>query len=244
MDMQIIGAGFGRTGTLSLKTALETLGFGPCYHMQEFFRHPHHAEVWDAATDGRHVDWDAALRGYRATVDWPGAAFYQELMEQYPDAKVILSVRDPERWYDSAHSTIYAISRVIARSPLFALAGLVALPQKRVTRTIERMLWQGVFGGAFDNRERAIAIFNEHNAAVQRYVPSDRLLVYEVKEGWEPLCAFLGVAVPQGTPFPHLNETASFRRVIRALVALTYALPIGGATMLVAALVAVRRRKR
>ncbi len=99
--IKVIGAGLGRTGTLSLKAALEELGFSRCYHMTDVFAHLEHARVWDDAARGLPVDWDTLFQGYQATVDWPGCAFYEEFMRRYPDAKVILSVRDPERWYEA-----------------------------------------------------------------------------------------------------------------------------------------------
>src|SRR3712207_3865573 len=114
--MKVIGAGFGRTGTASLKAALETLGFGPCYHMTEVFANPDHAGFWRVAWQGEPVHWDAILGGYEAAVDWPACTFYAELMERYPDAKVLLSVRDPERWYESTRSTIYELTRVATAS--------------------------------------------------------------------------------------------------------------------------------
>jgi len=107
MAIKVIGAGFGRNGTLSLKQALETLGFGKCYHMAEVFQHPEHVPVWRAAAHGKSVDWDAVFDGYQASVDWPSCSFWQEQMARYPDAKVVLSERDPERWYESVMNTIY-----------------------------------------------------------------------------------------------------------------------------------------
>src|SRR5215212_7838314 len=113
MSLEVIGAGFGRTGTMSLKVALEQLGYGPCYHMVELFEHPDHVERWEAAVRGEEpVDWEEVFAGYRATVDWPGAAFYKELSERYPEAKVILTVRDPDRWYESARNTIFTLQDV------------------------------------------------------------------------------------------------------------------------------------
>ena len=111
MPLKVIGAGLGRTGTMSLKVALEGLGFDRCYHMVEVLAHPEHVRVWDAASRGEPVDWEALFRGYRATVDYPGCNFYQEYLRLYPEAKVILTVRDPGRWYDSARQTIYQASR-------------------------------------------------------------------------------------------------------------------------------------
>ena len=113
MTIKVIGAGFGRTGTTSLKAALEMLGFDSCYHMQEVVKNPSHGREWLAAWEGRPVDWDTLFEGYQATVDWPGATFYKELMAHYPEAKVLLSVREPERWYDSSLETIYALQSFI-----------------------------------------------------------------------------------------------------------------------------------
>ena len=118
MSLEVIGAGFGRTGTMSLKVALEDLGYGPCYHMIELFEHPNHVERWEVAVRGEPVDWEEMFAGYRATVDWPGAAFFKELSERYLEAKVILTVRDPERWYESARDTIFNLRGTeIPRAP-------------------------------------------------------------------------------------------------------------------------------
>lgn len=213
--LEVIGAGLGRTGTLSLKAALERLGFGPCYHMTELFSHPEHTPTWEAALRGEPVDWEDVFAGYRATVDWPGAAYYDRLLARYPDAKVLLSVRDPERWYDSVANTIYQAGRLAqagrppggADDPQFAA-------RARIGRMIDAMAWQRTFGGQFEDRARAIATYEAHNRAVQEHVPADKLLVFDVKAGWEPLCRFLGVPVPADEPFPHLNDTASFRQMV------------------------------
>jgi hypothetical protein len=141
MSLEVIGAGFGRTGTMSLKVALETLGFGPCYHMTEVFTHPEHVELWRAATQGKPVAWEQIFDGYRATVDWPGCTFYAQLMQRYPDAKVILTVRDPQKWYESVYNTIYRITGA-ASSPVFYLASLVVPAAKRM-RHARRMIHRG-----------------------------------------------------------------------------------------------------
>jgi len=139
--MKVIGAGFGRTGTASLKVALETLDFSPCYHMTEVFAHPEHADFWVAAFRGEPVDWDGVLGGYEAAVDWPACTFYEELMERHPEAKVILTVRDPERWYESVRNTIYELSVVIPAHPSTASAtrssgySFPARPDKSTWRT-------------------------------------------------------------------------------------------------------------
>jgi hypothetical protein len=232
VGLEVIGAGFGRTGTMSLKVALEELGFGPCYHMSEVFENPEHVEGWEAAREGR-ANWEEHFRGYRATVDWPGAAFYEELMERYPEAKVILTVRDPERWYESVRGTIYNVQNV-ASSPIFSLAALL-VPRMRHMRRVARMasdlVWGDVFDGRFEDRVYAIGVFERWNERVKRRVPAERLLVYEVVEGWEPLCGFLGVRVPEGKPFPHLNDAGAFRKMIRRRRALVSAALICGASL-------------
>lgn len=219
MNLKVIGAGFGRTGTMSLKVALEELGFDPCYHMTELFENSSHADLWNAAANGERVDWEDLLGEYAATVDWPGCSFYEELMEEYPDAKVLLSVRDPERWYESTLNTIYNIRRVTSSSKFFAVLGRFVPGVRRVARMVNTLIWEGTFDGRFEDRQYAIEVFNRHNEEVKKRVPADRLLVYEVKEGWEPLCDFLGVEVPD-KPFPHLNDSYSFRKMfVRRLVA-------------------------
>jgi hypothetical protein len=210
MPLKVIGAGLGRTGTLSLKAALEQLGFGKCYHMTEVLAHPEHVRVWDAAARGEPVDWEALFQEYQATVDWPGCNFYEELLRLYPDAEVILTVRDPDRWYDSAKQTIYYVRQAF---PDWLLPWMPRM--RRFRRMLDRLIWDGTFGGRFEDKPHAIEVFNRHNEAVKRAVPPDRLLVYEVREGWGPLCAFLGVPVPEGQPFPHLNDTEVFRSRIR-----------------------------
>ena len=203
MSLGVIGAGFGRTGTLSLKGALEHLGFGPCYHMIEVIDRPEHVDFWQRAAAGTAVDWDEILAGYRAAVDWPACSFYAELAARYPEAKVILTVRDPERWYQSACQTIFPrITRPV--SPDDALAWARIRMQRKIV--IEQ-----AFGGDIEDREHALAVFRQHVAEVQRAIPPERLLVYRVADGWEPLCRFLERPVPD-QPFPHVNASDEFRR--------------------------------
>ncbi len=217
MPLKVIGAGLGRTGTLSLKVALEELGFTKCYHMTEVFAHPNHVAVWDAAGRGEPVDWETLFQGYQATVDWPACNFYRELLSRVPNARVILTVRDPDRWYTSALQTIYQVRRTFPRwHPRL----------RRFVRMTDRLIWDGVFDGRFEDKAHALTVFQRHIDEVRRTVPPDKLLVYEVKEGWEPLCRFLGVPVPEGKPFPHLNDTeefqARFRRMNRIMKAVTF----------------------
>ncbi len=207
--MEVIGAGFGRTGTMSLKAALEHLGFGPCYHAVELFGHPEHAPAWEAASRGEPVDWHELFRDYRATVDWPAAAFYAELMDTFPAAKVILSVRDLERWYASAHETIHAAQRT-ERPP----SQTVAPEMERAFSALGRIVWEDTFSGRFEDRAHAIAVHEQHLEDVRRRVPPRRLLVYELGQGWEPLAGFLEVSPPTGEPFPHLNDAAAFHEMV------------------------------
>lgn len=210
MALKVIGAGFGRTGTASLKRALEDLGFSRCYHMQEVFPNPKHVPLWQAAADGKPVDWDRLFEGYQATVDWPGATFYQELMARYPDAKVILSVRDPDAWYKSMTDTVFRISQ--RRFPMSLVPRLV--PRLgRFVRMANTLIWKNTFKNRFTDKPYALSVFNDHIAEVKRVVPAEKLLVYEVKQGWEPLCAFLEVPVPEG-PFPRLNDSAAFNQQV------------------------------
>ena len=204
VTLEVIGAGFGRTGTLSLKTALERLGFAPCYHMFEVFAEPSRAGTWLAAAEGASVDFEAALRGYRATVDWPACVFWRELMRAFPDAKVLLSVRPPERWYASFRETIY---EVLGRP----LPEPAPPPEMQTVRRMgERVVIDRSFAGRLGSRDEIIAAYERHNAEVRAGVPARRLLEFDVAEGWGPLCAFLGVDVP-GEPFPNLNDRAFFR---------------------------------
>ena len=178
--MKLIGAGFGRTGTTSLKAALEELGFGPCYHMTEVFAHPEHADFWTSAWRGKPVDWEGFLGGYEAAVDWPACTFYEELMEEYPDAKVLLSVRDPERWYESTRNTIYELSMLVDRSPIsrtiFALISFFVFGGFASNRSdlVGEIVWRGTFDGRFEDRQHAIEVFERHNEEVKRRVPPER----------------------------------------------------------------------
>jgi sulfotransferase family protein len=206
--VKIIGAGFGRTGTASLKAALEHLGFGPCYHMLGVIEQPDRMHAWDRALDGEISDWESVLGGFNSTVDWPGCTFWRELLDAYPDAKVVLTVRDPERWYESTYDTIYQLNPD-AQSDVNEDHDLAV----KVWPTVNRIIWDGTFGGRFEDREHAIDVFEKHNAEVRRVVPADRLLVFQVSEGWQPLCDFLGVPVP-AEEFPKVNSRTSLRDLV------------------------------
>ena len=203
MALELIGAGLGRTGTLSLKAALERLGIGPCYHMIEVLSAPERGRHWLAKTPGGSHDWDAIFDGYRATVDWPAAAWWRELAERFPDARVLLSRRDPVRWHESVMNTFYAAMTLEAPPDW---------PQvlRDFSDMVQDLVLERTFGGRLDDRTHAVRIFEEHCQAVVEAIPASRLLVYEAGDGWEPLCRFLDVPVPD-EDFPHLNDTAWYR---------------------------------
>jgi Sulfotransferase domain len=208
-DVQVIGAGFGRTGTWSLKAALEQIGCGPSFHMIDLIGHPDRAGMFLAALNGEDVDWNEVFDGFRSTVDWPGCTFYERILAAYPDAKVILSVRDPEKWYASAERTIYALKEAAARGELVG-DGPAAPPE--VLGMIKQLIWDTTFEDRFAEKDFAIEVFERHNARVKETVPAEQLLVYEISQGWEPICELLGVPVPDET-FPHLNDAESFRQM-------------------------------
>jgi hypothetical protein len=195
MTLKVIGSGLGRTGTLSLKGALEQLGFGPCHHMAEVFANPESVPWWIEAARG-HADWDKIFANYASAVDYPGAAFWRELVAKYPDAKVLHSVRDPDKWFESTQATIFAPG-----SPAVAGEGPMAEFFSAISRT---------FGGDMHDRAYMTDYFRRHTEAVKAAIPADKLLVYEVGQGWGPLCAFLGVPVPD-KPFPQVNSREEFQ---------------------------------
>jgi hypothetical protein len=190
MNLRVVGAGLGRTGTMSLKIALERLLGAPCYHMVEVFGHPEHIPAWTGAAQGRMPDWRTLLEGYAAAVDWPASAFWPELMEAFPEALVVLSVRDAQSWWQSAHETIFAVTQGMD-------------PGSEWREMIDSML-ANRFTSAIEDREACIAAFERHNARVRETVPRERLLEWRASEGWEPLCAALGLPVPE-EPFPRTN---------------------------------------
>lgn len=206
MTLSVIGAGLGRTGTLSMKRALEILGFGPCHHMEEVMAHPEQIPVWHAAGRGEAVDWEKLLAGYRSTVDWPSAQFWAELAAQFPKAKVVLTRRDPERWYESFSNTILKLLQAPGPAPNPTVGAILDMCRDVIVRR--------AFDGRLDDPAAIKAAFERHNASVEAALPPDRLLVFEVAQGWAPLCKFLGVPVP-ATPFPRVNSTVEFWELIQ-----------------------------
>lgn len=198
MTLRVFSAGFGRTGTLSLKFALEQIGFGPCHHMKEVFENgPVQVPLWNAALAGK-PDFEAIYKGYSAAVDWPTAAFWRELAAAYPEAKVIVSTRSAEGWYESMSQTIL---------PALTTPGDLPPPAADVLNMAGKVLRRSL-GPTFD-KDSMIAAFHAQEASVKAEIPASRLLVHSARDGWEPLCAFLGVPVP-ATPYPRTNSREEF----------------------------------
>jgi hypothetical protein len=201
MALQIIGSGFGRTGTMTMKGALGILGFGPTHHMTEIMAHPEQLQHWKAIFAGEPVVWEEVYAGYVSQVDWPDAACWEQALAAFPDAKVIHTERPEETWWRSFDGTI---------GKFFGMMDGLDLPPH--LREIFLTMREGFVTSTFsDHRDQEIAIsaYRGNNQRVREIVPADRLLVFDVAEGWEPLCRFLEVPVPE-TPFPHHNERREF----------------------------------
>jgi hypothetical protein len=200
-----------RTGTLTQKIALEMLGFGSCYHMVDVLADLDQARLWRAALDG-YAPWPEIFKGFDSTVDWPGGYFYRELIDFYPDAKVLLSVRDPEEWERSVRQTVWAVRHGESLVRLMSSAQAVINPRwKAYLDMIDQLLWEsrGTFASCHSEPRELIEAMERHNEEVIGTVPPERLLVFNVEEGWDPLCEFLEVPVPF-QPFPRTNDSREF----------------------------------
>ncbi len=212
MALQVIGTGHGRTGTHSLKLALEQLGFGKCYHMIELIEHPADLVYFQKAERGEAVDWDELFDGYHSACDFPIILYMEQLMKKYPEAKYIHTTRNAESWSKSFSDTILKVSNP---SLLQILKTMIRLPFSPAVRKrlpvfkFNGTMLKKIMGDKAKTKEGMIAHFNEYNEKMLNLVPKDRLLIYDVKSGWEPLCRFLNVPVP-ATPFPVTNTTQEF----------------------------------
>jgi hypothetical protein len=204
MGLKVIGAGLPRTATWSQKLALNQLGLGPCYHMSEALEHPEHWPLWESAGRGEPVDWEQIFGGWGSTTDAPGCAFYKELADFYPEAKVVLSVRDFERWFASTQNTILGGDVVGFHGARGSLAMVEAVGWGTDPRLHDKAYM----------RDR----FESHTRNVMRDIPAERLLVYRASDGWGPLCEFLGLPVPDSA-FPQVNSTDDFKEMIAARAA-------------------------
>jgi hypothetical protein len=196
--LDVIGPAFGRTGTLSMKAALERLGFGPCYHMTEVYDRGH-LDQWIDVIEGRPADWDAIFGGFRAVVDWPASGFWKSIKAANPKAKVVLTRRDPDAWFESLSNTIFQALHAPSDDP----------ERTRWRVYTRKLILEQTFGNDLGH-DNVVAVLRAHENDVVASVPPDELLVFDVGDGWEPLCAFLRVPVPD-EPFPHANTTDEFR---------------------------------
>lgn len=194
MTLEVIGAGFGRTGTDSMREALNLLGIGPCHHMMEVMAHDEQKRLWRAFVKGEPIGWDRLLAGYASCVDWPTAHYWRELSRSYPKAKVVLTYRSAESWWESFSKTLLPVMQSSTEPDSLGSA----------------LVRDRVFGGRPHERAHAIAVYEANVAAVKAEIPPDRLLVHAAGDGWAPLCAFLGRPVP-AQPYPSRNSADDFR---------------------------------
>ncbi len=226
MPLQIIGAGYGRTGTLSTYTALNELGF-PCYHMSEVIENPEnkcHLDFWNQVANspaGQQHDWELVFGKYTATVDNPGCAVWKELWEAYPQAKVLVTLhpRGAEGWYESAYNTIYFTKR----SWQFKLLSYFTPFAKKMRNMTNKLIWQRSHQDTMEDKKAAVARYHAHIEEVKAVVPADQLLLYSVDQGWNPLCEFMGVKAPD-KPFPRMNDRAAIKKDIAKITSGAYAI--------------------
>lgn len=221
MSIKIIGAGFPRTGTNTLKESLEKLGYVKTYHMKELLVQPQNLHYWETLSKTGTTNWEELYKGYQATVDFPAYPWYKEHMKQYPDAKVILSIRPFEKWHESVYTTIWQaqnpseeqkkeMGQKMAENPRLQLS-------MQCVQFAKKIIMDDHFQGRFLDKAFAEEVFNKHNEEVKAYVPAEKLLVFDVSEGWGPLCKFLGVTEP-AEPLPHTNKRENFREMIAELM--------------------------
>ena len=237
MSLQIIGVGFGRTGTLSTKTALNQLGY-PCYHMFEVTDNPDnktHLDFWNRvanAPTGQQHNWAEVFANYTATVDNPGCAVWPQLLAAYPNAKVLLTLhpKGPEAWYKSTKDTIYAGDSLWQ----FKLLQLFIPPFKKMGNMTRKLVWQGILKGTMENKEAATQRYLEHIEEVKAVVPAENLLIFKVSEGWAPLCNFLEIEKIPTTPFPRVNDREQIKTYINNMMKGAYLILFLGALIFLA----------
>jgi len=223
MALRIIGTGLARTGTMSLKGALEILTGKPCYHMYELFLHPERLHLWEEAEEKQHTDWDTLFAGYGSAVDLPAAKYYSPLMEKYPDAKFVHTDRDPNSWFESAASTIFSPTPPTIKELKLIFGSMDSATKRnrlRAIRFASHSIREGLFRGKTKDKKSTIDIYTEHNKNVKARIPSDKLLVFKIEDGWDPLCNFLGLDVPLDD-FPHRNQKYSFAESMEEVCYLT-----------------------
>lgn len=221
MAIKIVGAGFPRTGTNTLKKALEQLGYSKTYHFKEMIAKPTDLQHWLTLEETGTTNWDELYEGYEASVDLPAYPWYKEHLERYPDAKVILTVRPFDKWYESLYSTIYQAGPQTLPQKLAMLTKLLFNPRIRkmikCVKFAKRRIFQVELQGKFEDKAFAEKVFNDHIEKVKSEVPAEKLLVYDVRDGWAPLCEFLGVPEPDDA-LPHLNKKENFRTMLSQMM--------------------------
>ena len=221
MKLEVIGSGLGRTGTMSLQQALQQLLGGSCFHMVELLKKPERLKYLKAGYKSGNTDWTTFFEGYKSAVDYPICLYVEELLKSNPKLKVIHTTRDPETWYNSVYNTIY---RGVPKGPkdIFRLIfnTIRYKDMRRVAPVFmhnDKLIWKGQFENRFEDRDFAIEVFKKHEEQIKQLVPGDQLLIFNVKDGWEPLCNFLGVAIPDA-PFPQTNQKDEFNRKMDRLL--------------------------
>jgi Sulfotransferase domain len=211
--VKMIGVGFGRTGTMSLKGALEQLGANPCFHMIDLIMGENKEadlQHWIKIANGETVDWEEVFDGWEATVDWPACSRWEQIIDAFPDAPVLLNHRDFDGFYKSVQNTILAV-KLAARAGELEQDANREQPAPELWGVIEKLIWEGDFQGRFEDKEWVRSMYTQRIETIKAHVPSDRLIVWELGvDGWEPLADALGVPVPD-EPFPRLHDTNEFR---------------------------------
>ena len=221
MSIKIIGAGFPRTGTMTLKKALETLGFDKTYHYKDLIADSKRLKYWQELEQTGQTNFEKLFEGFEATVDFPGYPYYKILLEKYPDAKVILTKRNFDEWYESTYKTIWksANKPFIDRLKIYKrkVFNKNLRPIFKCIKFMRRVYLYGQFNNNFSSKEHAKKVYYEHINEVTNYVPKSQLLIYDVSEGWNPLCSFLDVPIPK-TDFPHLNKKEDFHNMVKEMI--------------------------
>ncbi len=221
MSLKVIGAGFPRTGTTTLKRSLELLGCKRVYHMKELLVKPTMLHYWKTLSETGDTDWDGLYDGFDATVDFPGYPWYKEHMKRYPEAKVILTVREFDGWYNSVDNTVFRAGPQTPAEKIKMMGKLLVSSRARnvvaCIKFFKKIFFAGELQGKFEDKEFAKQVWENHIADVKASVPAENLLIYDVREGWGPLCAFLGVPEPS-EPLPHLNKKENFKEMLPKLM--------------------------
>ncbi|MGB0522590.1 MAG: sulfotransferase family protein [Flammeovirgaceae bacterium] len=221
MPVKVIGAGLGRTGTMSLKLALEYLGYGPCFHMVELLQEPQRLSYLKTLHKTGKTNWSEFFSGFNSTVDYPTCLYYDQLLQENPAAKVILTERDPEKWYESVYQTIYRGKPKGFKDITRLVKNLIFSKDMRKVAPVfmhnDTLIWNGQFKGKFEDKQAAIEIYLQHNEQVKKTVPAEQLLVFQVTEGWQPLCTFLGEPTPD-IPFPRSHQRETFNKKMDKLL--------------------------